>query len=574
MREGTSGAEHPPAADADLAAGRGEWPRLWDTLKEKGPVWLVAALTLVNGIASLLTVLLTRTSRISSLFSLPLPFGMYHWSRTLTTVFGLVLIYLSFHLLRRQRAAWGLAAAGSLLSSLVHLGRGHHWVTAIVPLATVGLLLALRGRFSVHSESQSIRRGLLFVALSLLVALAYGTLGFWLLDQRDFGVSFHWGPALVRTLRQFTLQGNPDLTPHTRHARWFLESLGVLGAAAAGLALYSLFRPVAYRLRTLPQQRVAVQHLLERYGGTGLDYFKLGPGLSYFFAPSGQACIAYRTSAGVAVSLGDPVGAPEELEPLLQAFIRYCTDNGWLAALDEVPARLLPLYHRAGLNSFKLGEEAEVDVDNFVAHTMRHKQFRHIRNKFMQEGYTTTRYLPPHEPRALDQVEEVSRDWLTLPGHRERGFTLGQFQRGYMNACPLFVVLDPTAHVVAFVNEIPSYKAGDATIDLMRHRKDAPSGTMDYLFTSLLADLKTRGYRTFDLGLAPYAGVGDKPTDPLGERLAHQLAERANRFFSYRGLYEYKAKYEPAWEDRYLIYQGGPPGLIKTALAILRLAEP
>jgi len=577
MSEQPNTGAHPALADADLdrlAAPRGEPRPLLDTLRDGGPIWFAAALTLLNGAVALLSVLLIRMARAALFFSLPLPFGMYHWSRTLTSVFGLLLIYLSFQLLRRQRVAWELAVAGSILTAAVHLGRGHPWLTAFVPLVTAGWLLAWRKRFTVHSEPQSIRRGLLFMALSLLVALAYGTLGFWLLDRRDFGQDFRLGSALLQTLRQFSLQGNADLAPHTRYARWFLESLGVLGASAIGLAAFSLFRPVAYRLATLPRQRAAMQSLLEQYGGTGLDYFKLGAGLSYFFSPNERAAIAYRVSAGVAVALGDPAGAPDELEPLLRAFVRYCTENGWSVALDEVSPRLLPLCYRAGLRSFKLGEEAMVDLNGFVTYTLRHKQFRNIRNKFERDGYTTARRLPPHEPGLIDQLEEVSRDWLALPGHRERGFTLGQFQRAYIGACPLFIVLDAAGRVVAFANEIPSYRPGDATIDLMRHRRDAPHGTMDFLFVRLLADLQARGYRTFDLGLAPLAGVGDKPSDPLGERLAHRLAERASRFFSYKGLRDYKAKYDPTWESRYLLYQGGPPGLIKTALAILRLAEP
>lgn len=53
-----------------------------------------------------------------------------------------------------------------------------------------------------------------------------------------------------------------------------------------------------------------------------------------------------------------------------------------------------------------------------------------------------------------------------------------------------------------------------------------------------------------------------------------QLRTRTlNRYFSYKGLRHYKAKFEPAWEPRFLVYQGGPPGLVQTALALARATE-
>lgn len=100
-----------------------------------------------------------------------------------------------------------------------------------------------------------------------------------------------------------------------------------------------------------------------------------------------------------------------------------------------------------------------------------------------------------------------------------------------------------------------------------------PNGVMDYLFVELMLDLAERGYKGFDLGLAPLAGVGAGPKSPLEERALDQISERLTRFFSYKGLRDYKAKFDPIWEDRYLVYRGGPPGLVATGVALSRLTE-
>jgi phosphatidylglycerol lysyltransferase len=75
------------------------------------------------------------------------------------------------------------------------------------------------------------------------------------------------------------------------------------------------------------------------------------------------------------------------------------------------------------------------------------------------------------------------------------------------------------------------------------------------------------------LGLAPLAGIGDRPGAPLEERALNQLSERLTRFFSYKGLRFYKAKFDPDWEERFLAYRGGPAGLARVGLALTRVTE-
>jgi len=53
----------------------------------------------------------------------------------------------------------------------------------------------------------------------------------------------------------------------------------------------------------------------------------------------------------------------------------------------------------------------------------------------------------------------------------------------------------------------------------------------------------------------------------------YQIHERLNRFFSYKGLRSYKSKFAPRWEERFLIYQGGPTGLVNAGIALTRLTE-
>ena len=544
------------------------WRRLlWEAIKKEWPIWLTCLAILANGLLPIFQTLLTRFSEHPRFFNTVLPFGVFHFSRSLTVAIGFVLVFLSFHLLQRRRVAWWLAIVSLSLSLVMHIVL-QLWYEALAPAVTVALLLFFRRRFSVRTERHSITRGLALSVFVVSFAVIYGIVGFSFLDRRDFGVDFSFGESLYRTLRQLFIVGNSDLVTHTWYARWFMDSLNLMGVLAFGFVAYSTFRPVVFRLQVLPREISEARAILEKYGRSSYDYFKVWPDKSYFFSDTRKSFVSYKTVMSVAFSLGDPVGPEDESESAASSFLRFCSDNGWLVAflLPDV----LPMYERLGLSRLKIGKEAIVDLDHFSSHTIEAKYFRKIRRRFETRGYKLSRYKPPHPAALLDEVEEVSKKWLSEAGRREFGFIQGRFERSYVAATPLCVLRDSTGRPLAFVNEIPSNRPGEANFDMMRHVSEVPPGTMDYIFTELMLALKQEGYRSFDLGLAPFAGVGDRPEATIGERAVHQLFDRLFWFVSYKGLRNYKVKFEPDWEDRFLVYQGGPVGLVRIALAIGR----
>ena len=72
-----------------------------------------------------------------------------------------------------------------------------------------------------------------------------------------------------------------------------------------------------------------------------------------------------------------------------------------------------------------------------------------------------------------------------------------------MQSTPVYVAFDADDRAAAFVNLVPSYEPGLATLDLMRRSNDGPSGLMDFLLAKTFLDLKTRGIHRFSLGMAP-----------------------------------------------------------------------
>jgi hypothetical protein len=63
--------------------------------KQDWPIWLVSLTTFLSGAFSIILILLTRVPQHVQFL---LPYGLFHWTRSLTLILGFVLIYLSYHL--------------------------------------------------------------------------------------------------------------------------------------------------------------------------------------------------------------------------------------------------------------------------------------------------------------------------------------------------------------------------------------------------------------------------------------------------------------------------------------------
>jgi phosphatidylglycerol lysyltransferase len=341
---------------------------------------------------------------------------------------------------------------------------------------------------------------------------------------------------------------------------------------ATAYSLYALFRPVIYRFKTVPRDREAASAIVQEYGRSAQDYFKVWPDKSYFFSESRSCFLAYSVGRNFAIVLGDPVGPEEEIEDTIAGFSEFCQDNAWGIGFHQVLPDFLPLYKRLGFKKLKIGDDAIVDLVSFSLQGKGMKEIRHSVNQLEKAGIRTITYDPPVLDDIILQVKEVSDEWLRIPGRRERSFTLGRFETDYIRSTPLYAAVDKDGRMLAFVNLIPSYAMGEATHDLMRRRIEAPNGIMDFLFVKLFLLEKENGLKRFNLGMAPMAGFQEKEEASPEERAIHLFFQRLNFIFSYEGLRHYKAKFATTWEPRYAIYHN-VFDLPRFARALSRVSE-
>ena len=498
-------------------------------------------------------------------------------------IIGLTLIYLSFLLYKKKKTAWVASIviySIYLLSILVRRTLFHvrgsdfastqAFIGILLPTIIFISLLIARRKFIVRSDIANFKFSLKVSSIILLATMIFGTAGYMLMDQNDFHQEITMIGAIHQTIDQFGLTVNKPYIPYTVRARAFDDSLSVISTLAVIYCVYSLFKPIKLRFFDANNWRYLAIKILSSGKGDSEDYFKIWPhDKNYFFNESKTACIAYSVHKGVALAIGDPFGAVTEFSKILNEFLIYCSINDWLPAFIHTRPHFSKLYKNHDFSLQKIGEEARVNCKNFLDNVANNKYFRNINNRFENQGYTTEVLLPPHSRDLLRELRNISDEWLTLPNKAERGLMIGFFDESYLNTSTIIVLKDKSDKIYAFINKLPSFITDTASYDMIRHTKSAPSNSVDYLLANFIKLEDSVGYQYVNLGLSPLAGVENlEGENSVLNRTLSFIYANSSRFYSFKGLYRFKQKYQPDWSNRYIAYQRGLPGFIKTMAAL------
>ena len=511
---------------------------------------LVALMGVINVLSAVTPSLENRLSILRNY----LPLLIQHGGHLTAAFSGFALLMLARGLARRKHVAWLLTLSVLAISVVSHLVKGLDYEEALLAAGLAVLLWGMRHHFHAQSDTPSIRQGLEVLAGALVFTLAYGVSGLFLLD-RHYSVSFGLWSALRQTTIMFTQFYNPGLVPTTHFGRFFADSIYIVGIVNLSYAGLMLLRPVFIRKPASNNERMRAKEIVEKYGHSSLGRFLLLDDKYYFFTPTGSV-IAYAQVGRAAVTLGDPIGPPDDLLPAIKDFKLLCQRNDWLPIFYQTLPETLDLYKQAGFEFISIGEEGIVNLETFSLEGKAGKPLRSPFNKLTRDGYRFMLHEPPISDNLLEELHAISDEWLTMMHGSEKKFSLGWFDNDYIRNSPIGAVHTPEGWISAFANLVPEYQLNEITIDLMRHRPETEPGTMDFLFVSLIQWAQKQGYQGFNLGLSSLSGVGQNPDDPLIEKTMHFVYEHINQFYNFKGLHSYKEKFHPEWSPRYLIYPG------------------
>lgn len=449
------------------------------------------------------------------------------------------------------------------------------WPTATILLISMGNTL--------WKEDFPINMVILSVVLVICLWLSYGVLyrqkftyswGHVLIDLIIFGASFICY-AIIGLLTNFKFSffhwTNSYLFPSPQV--WFA---GFLGLILAFLILVLTYRFLSYsKVKWLSQSFDAsrVSNVINEFGGNEVSHLAYVRDKNiYFYQENGkdQLFFMYKQRANKIIIMGEPIGNMDKIEPAIDQFIEDSDNIGYSLVFYEIGEELTMLLHEKGFSFTKAGEEGHVDLNSFSISGKKHRGERALMNKFDRDEYKFEVIQPPFSHEFIQELRKVSDSWLK--GKPEKGFSLGYFDKYYLNQAPIAVMKDRENRVVAFANIMPTGDHEMTSIDLMRSSDDAPSGIMDGIFINLFNYVKDEGYHYFNLGMAPLSNVGESRYSFLDEKISNLIYKYGTAFYSFQGLRSYKEKYVGEWTPKYISYRRGN-SLVFTMLQLLFLVN-
>jgi phosphatidylglycerol lysyltransferase len=475
----------------------------------------------------------------SKLLQETVPLALVEVSHGASIALGFVLILISRGLARGYRSSHRVSVGLFLGAALTTFLKGLDYEEATLALAAVVLLVLFRAAFE---RAGRLHPSLEFAASSGLAAvLLFGAVGLGSYDAwPDVPSAFHRFEFLA-------------------HQERFVRGMIVLASVAALIVLRLGQRPRSPDV--LPDGSGIDRALADAAAfGRSTNALLVATGDKALFrcdaAPGGF--VAYRTSGRFLVAWSDPVGPPGKEREIVAAFVEHAADWDREAVLYQITPQLLPVAHDLGFVFFKLGEEAVVDLAAFDLKGNKAKSQRHAINLVEKAGGRFRIAAHEEVDVLLPALRRVSEAWLAAKRTTEKGFSLGRFDEVYLGRFPCAVVESADGRIAAFANVLEGPRREEMSIDLMRYDDTvdpALGSSMEYLLLKLMLDAKERGFKRFNLGMAPLAAVGEARRARPVERLAHQFFLHGETWYNYQGLRHFKERFHPVWEPRYMAYR-------------------
>jgi phosphatidylglycerol lysyltransferase len=467
-----------------------------------------------------------------------LPLAVLEVSHLAGSITGLGLLVLARALFRRVQAAYYICVWLLVAGIAASLLKGLDFEEATLLALVLGVLMLGRRAFYRPTAILSERFTPVWVvaiAGVILMAVWIGVISY---RHVEYSHELWW---------TFALDGNAP--------RMLRASLAVIVLGAA-YVLWNMLRPAR------PDPAVAGADELERARTliAGADLSVANAALTgdkrLLFSDAGDAFVMYQIAGRSWIVLGDPVGAQSGAEELVWRLREISDRHGGQMVFYQVCGERLSLYVDLGLAALKIGEEARVPLGNFSLEGAARADLRQAHRRAQRDGATFEVVPPAALDPLMPVLGRISDAWLASKSTGEKRFSVGAFRPEYVRQFPVALVRSQ-GEPAAFANLWTTGTKCELSVDLMRFDPDAPRGAMDYLFTELMLWGRAQDYRWFNLGMAPLSGLESHPLAPAWHRVGNFIFRHGEHFYNFEGLRRYKAKFDPAWEPRYLVARGG-----------------
>lgn len=466
------------------------------------------------------------------------PLPIIELSHFLGSMVGAALLILARGLQRRLDAAYhmtvGLLMAGIVFSLL----KGFDYEEAIIMAIMLAALIPSREAFYRKASLFGQKFTIGWIAAIALILISSTWLGFFAYRHVEYSEDLWW---------RFTLLGNAP--------RYLRATVGAIGLTIIfgflKLMRTSKIKPVPPNNEEIESAKQIIEQSPYTESNLALTRDK-----TLLFNEQKTSFLMYSVEGKSWVALGDPIGKSEDMPELIWQFREFCDEHDAWSVFYQVREQYLSLYLDLGLTLLKLGEEARVPLSNFSMEGGSRKAMRYQHKKLQRDGFSFQMISREEAWEHMDEFKSISDSWLKEKNTKEKGFSLGFFNKDYLENFP-FAIIKLDDKIVAFANIWNSFGKHELSLDLMRKLPDVPNGIMDFIFIELMLWGQQEGYEWFNLGMAPLSGLENHELAPLWNKLASLIYTHGEHFYNFQGLRQYKNKFDPVWKPKYLACPGG-----------------
>ncbi|NEU31152.1 bifunctional lysylphosphatidylglycerol flippase/synthetase MprF [bacterium LRH843] len=513
------------------------WSNIPNVLFQRFSHTLLTILVFASGIILLLSAavpgVFDRLKIAQKFLSLPI----MNVSHQLTVAAGFILLGLWRGIEYKVKRAYQFTIVVLSCAALFSVFKGFDYEETIFLIIVALLLKAAKKQFYRESYVSTWGKFIFDVAVIVVITAMYVLIGYLNLPASRWAVPI--------TLRPYVITDYNDL--------FYSALMGLAIGVCILFVGYRIFKTKRMEMESSIGQEDKIRAHLHSYKGTALTHLIFLHDKYVFWNKKNTVLFSYQTYADKLVVLGDPVGEKADFGAAIEEFLEKTDLFGYTLIFYEVRSQTHSTLHEYGYDFLKLGEEALVDLSAFTLSGKRRKGERAAKNKFEREQFQFELLHPPFQSDLMAELKTVSDQWLK--GRKEQCFSLGYFDESYLNKAGIAFVRNEKG-ILAFASLMPTYDENQMiSVDLMRFKQGAPSGTMDFMFLSLFEWAKKEGYQSFNLGMAPLSNVGLSKFSFLSERISAQIYLHGKAFYHFKGLKSFKDKYTDVWEPKYLAYR-------------------
>ncbi|HVX10995.1 MAG TPA: DUF2156 domain-containing protein [Pirellulales bacterium] len=321
----------------------------------------------------------------------------------------------------------------------------------------------------------------------------------------------------------------------------------------------------------------SVERLAYRYGQYYDSYLATDRGRETFWSRDGRGAVAFARVGRYLNVGGGLLAAESRREALLAEVVASVDQRGDVVSFYNVIESDVDLFRAYGFQATKLGEEAVIDLDDW---NCRGKSFEWLRrqiNYCRRQGLTVTELLrddfcDEEWEATLAELAEVSAAFLSgKPQAGELRFLDGSLDPSALGRRRIFVARSRTGRIDGFLVCNPYRNGAGWAFEIYRQRPGAVRGTIPFLMCDAIESLREEQVRRVSLCLVPCLRAGSAlPGDSALVRRGLVLSSRYFNFiFDTAGLYHYKSRFRPHFENRYLCAR--PAVTVGSAWSLVRL---